>query len=95
MGKFTGINHLAMVTADMDKTVRFWRDLLGMRLVVGMGHPGYRHYFFEITDRDMIAFLNGPMSSPSPRRTMEPRSGVLLPLTTFPLGWRPGKNWGG
>lgn len=64
MGKFTGINHLAMVTADMDKTVRFWRDLLGMRLVVGMGHPGYRHYFFEITDRDMIAFFEWPHVQP-------------------------------
>lgn len=60
MAAFTGINHLAMVTADMDKTVRFWRDLLGMRLVVGLGHPGYRHYFFEITDKDMIAFFEWP-----------------------------------
>ena len=57
---FTGINHLAMVTADMDKTVHFWRDLLGMRLVVGMGHPGYRHYFFEITPKDCIAFFEWP-----------------------------------
>jgi catechol 2,3-dioxygenase-like lactoylglutathione lyase family enzyme len=57
---FTGINHLAMVTADMDKTVHFWRDLLGMRLVVGMGHPGYRHYFFEITPTDCIAFFEWP-----------------------------------
>ena len=64
MVKFTGINHLAMVTADMDRTVRFWRDLLGMRLVVGMGHPGYRHYFFEITDRDMIAFFEWPHVQP-------------------------------
>lgn len=57
MVKYTGINHLAMVTGDMDATVRFWRDLLGMRLVVGLGHPGYRHYFFEITGQDMIAFF--------------------------------------
>lgn len=60
MAAFTGINHLAMVTADMDQTVRFWRDLLGMRLVVGLGHPGYRHYFFEITPQDMIAFFEWP-----------------------------------
>ena len=57
---FTGINHLAMVTADMDATIRFWRDLLGMRLVAGLGRPGYRHYFFEITDHDMIAFFEWP-----------------------------------
>jgi catechol 2,3-dioxygenase-like lactoylglutathione lyase family enzyme len=61
---FTGINHLAMVTADMDATVRFWRDLLGMRLVVGLGHPGSRHYFFEIADQDMIAFFEWPGVEP-------------------------------
>ncbi|MGA8833101.1 MAG: VOC family protein, partial [Desulfomonilaceae bacterium] len=49
MIKFNGINHLAMVTSDMDKTIRYWRDLLGFRLVAGLGAPGYRHYFFEIS----------------------------------------------
>ena len=58
--KYTGINHLAMVTGDMDATIRFWRDLLGMRLVAGLGRPGYRHYFFEITEHDMIAFFEWP-----------------------------------
>ncbi len=57
MVKFTGINHLAMATGDMDATIRFWRDLLGMRLVAGLGRRGFRHYFFEITDHDMIAFF--------------------------------------
>lgn len=60
MARYTGINHLAMITADMDATIRFWRDLLGMRLVAGLGHPGYRHYFFSITDQDMIAFFEWP-----------------------------------
>ncbi|MBF8250957.1 MAG: Glyoxalase [Deltaproteobacteria bacterium] len=57
MIKFNGINHLAMATGDMDKTIRFWRDLLGMRLVAGLGQPGYRHYFFEISKTDLIAFF--------------------------------------
>jgi len=57
---YTGINHLAMATGDMDKTIRFWRDLLGMRLVAGLGHPGYRHYFFEISPQDLIAFFEWP-----------------------------------
>ena len=60
MIKFTGINHMAMVTADMDATIHFWRDLLGMRLVAGLGRPGYRHYFFEVTEHDMIAFFEWP-----------------------------------
>ena len=57
MIKFNGINHLAMATGDMDKTIRFWRDLLGMRLMAGLGQPGYRHYFFEISKTDLIAFF--------------------------------------
>jgi catechol 2,3-dioxygenase-like lactoylglutathione lyase family enzyme len=60
MIRYTGINHLAMVTNDMDRTIRFWRDLLGMRLVAGLGRAGYRHYFFEISEHDMIAFFEWP-----------------------------------
>jgi catechol 2,3-dioxygenase-like lactoylglutathione lyase family enzyme len=58
--RFNGINHLAMATADLDKTIRFWRDLLGIRLVAGLGKPGYRHYFFQISDHDLLAFFEWP-----------------------------------
>jgi len=58
--RYTGINHLAMATADIEVTIAFWRDLLGMRLVAGLGKPGYRHYFFEISPHDMIAFFEWP-----------------------------------
>ena len=64
MVRFNGVNHLAMVTGDMDKTIRFWRDLLGMRLVAGLGQPGYRHYFFQISDNDLIAFFEWPGVEP-------------------------------
>ncbi len=64
--RFTGINHLAMATGDMDATIRYWRDLLGMRLVAGLGHPGYRHYFFEISPTDTIAFFEWPGVTPGP-----------------------------
>ena len=57
MTKFNGVNHLAMATGDMDQTIRFWRDLLGMWLVTGLGQPGYRHYFFEISENDLLAFF--------------------------------------
>jgi len=60
MARYNGINHLAMVTADMDMTIRYWRDLLGMRLVAGLGQKNYRHYFFEISKKDMIAFFEWP-----------------------------------
>jgi catechol 2,3-dioxygenase-like lactoylglutathione lyase family enzyme len=60
MVKYTGINHLAMATVDMDSTIRFWRDFLGLRLVAGLGGDKYRHYFFEISEYDMIAFFEWP-----------------------------------
>ncbi len=65
MIKFNGVNHLAMATGDMDKTIRFWRDLLGMRLVAGLGSPGYRHYFFEISEQDLLAFFEWPGIKPA------------------------------
>jgi catechol 2,3-dioxygenase-like lactoylglutathione lyase family enzyme len=68
MTAYTGISHLAMVTGDMDRTIRFWRDLLGMRLVAGLGSKGYRHYFFEISDQDMIAFFEWPDVASMPEK---------------------------
>ena len=65
---YTGINHLAMATGDMDATIAFWRDLIGMRLVAGLGRPGYRHYFFEISPHDMIAFFEWPGVEPLPEK---------------------------
>ncbi|MFH1135982.1 MAG: VOC family protein [Pseudomonadota bacterium] len=64
MVKFKGINHLAMITGDMDRTIHFWRDLLGFRLVAGLGRPGYRHYFFEISENDLLAFFEWPDVKP-------------------------------
>lgn len=68
MIRFNGINHLAMATGDMDRTIRFWRDLLGMRLVAGLGRPGYRHYFFEISAHDTIAFFEWRGVEPVPEK---------------------------
>lgn len=61
---FNGVNHLAMATGDMDRTIRFWRDLLGMRLIAGFGQPGYRQYFFEISESCAIAFFEWPSVRP-------------------------------
>jgi len=68
MVRFNGVNHLAMATGDMDKTIRFWRDLLGMRLVAGLGRPGYRHYFFELSDKDLVAFFEWSGVKPMPEK---------------------------
>ena len=66
--EFNGVNHLAMATGDMDNTIRFWRDLLGMRLVAGLGEPGYRHYFFQLSDTDLVAFFEWPGVKPVPEK---------------------------
>ncbi len=68
MARYTGINHLAMATRDMSATIRFWRDLLGMRLIAGLGRPGYRHYFFEISKYDTITFFEWPEAEPLPEK---------------------------
>jgi catechol 2,3-dioxygenase-like lactoylglutathione lyase family enzyme len=61
---FKGINHMAMVTGDMEKTTIFYRDVLGMPLVSTIGNVSgrypYRHYFFEVGDGNTIAFFEWP-----------------------------------
>ncbi|HZR14883.1 MAG TPA: VOC family protein [Acidimicrobiia bacterium] len=52
-----GVNHLALVTNDMDATVRFYHGVLGARLVATIGHPQFRHYFFQIGSKNTIAFF--------------------------------------
>ncbi len=52
MVRYNGGNHLAMAAGDMNRIVHFWRDLLGMRLVAGLGRTGYRHYFFQMPETD-------------------------------------------
>ena len=68
MIKYTGVNHLALVTGNMDETIRFWRDLLGMRLVAGLGQPGFRHYFFQLSEYDLVAFFEWPGIQPMPEK---------------------------
>lgn len=51
---------MALVTKDMDATIRFWRDVLGMRLIVTLGRPGYRLYFFEVSQSNLISFFEWP-----------------------------------
>ncbi len=63
----TGINHLAFITGDMEKTIRFYRDLLDMELVAGIGHDKYRHYFFQFGD-NQIAFFEYEGARPMERK---------------------------
>jgi catechol 2,3-dioxygenase-like lactoylglutathione lyase family enzyme len=72
MTMFTGIHHLALITADLDGTVRFYRDLLGCPLVLAAAEDGFKHYGFQLTPVDNIAFFAYDDAQP----TRSKRAGV-------------------
>jgi catechol 2,3-dioxygenase-like lactoylglutathione lyase family enzyme len=55
--RWRGVHHLALITTDMDATVRFYAGVLGARLVATIGTPAFRHYFFEFGPASCIAFF--------------------------------------
>ncbi len=55
--EWLGVNHLALVTTDMDATVRFWHGVLGAELVATIATPAFRHYFFRIGAAQTVAFF--------------------------------------
>ena len=60
--ELSGINHLALSCADMDRTITFYRDVLGMPLVKTIDFPSGRgkHYFFDCGNGDCVAFFEFP-----------------------------------
>ena len=67
--EFLGVNHLALVSSDMQRTVDFYSGVLGMPLIKtidlprGMG----QHFFFDLGNGDSLAFFwfpNAPKSQP-------------------------------
>ena len=57
MPHWRGVNHLALITHDMDATVRFYHGVLGARLVAHLGNESFRHYFFELGAGNTVAFF--------------------------------------
>lgn len=55
-----GINHLALVTDDMDATTRFYAGVLAMPLVMTLMAGPMRHYFFEMAPGNTVAFFEVP-----------------------------------
>lgn len=56
-----GLNHLALVTSDMDRAVRFYSQTLGMKLVRAQRNdddPNSRHYFFDMGGGNLLAFFD-------------------------------------
>lgn len=87
--RWRGINHLALITADMDATVRFYHGVLGARLVATIGTDAFRHYFFELGPQQTIAFFEyrgvqlerweKPAGIPDPRATQFDHLSLNLP----------------
>jgi catechol 2,3-dioxygenase-like lactoylglutathione lyase family enzyme len=52
-----GVHHLALVTSDMDATMRFWHEVLRAEIVATMSTDDYRAYFFRIGESQTVAFI--------------------------------------
>jgi catechol 2,3-dioxygenase-like lactoylglutathione lyase family enzyme len=52
-----GLNHLALITNDMDATVRFWHGVMGAPLIATVGTDTFRHYFFGFGPQSSVAFF--------------------------------------
>ena len=63
----SGINHLALVCQDMERTVEFYSGVLGMPLIKTITLPqgwGY-HFFFGLGNGDALAFFWFPDAPPA------------------------------
>jgi len=61
-----GINHLALVSSDMERTVRFYEGVLGMPLVKTIELiGGGQHFFFDCGGGDCLAFFWFPDAPPA------------------------------
>ncbi|MDL4775438.1 VOC family protein [Actinomadura xylanilytica] len=79
-----GINHLALVSSDMSRTIDFYSGVLGMPLIKTLDLPGGlgQHFFFDCGGGDCVAFFWFPdapdgvpgISAPATR----PEQGGLL-----------------
>ncbi len=56
--EFRGINHLALVCKDMERTVAFYEGVLGMPLIKTLDiFGGGQHFFFDCGGGDSLAFF--------------------------------------
>src|SRR5580698_1912500 len=71
-----GVNHLALVCSDMKRTVEFYTEVLGMRLIKTLNLPGNsgQHFFFDMGGGNALAFFWFPDAP-------DPVPGVSAPVT--------------
>ena len=58
-----GLHHTALVSSDVERTVRFYQELLGFpltELIENRDYPGSSHFFFDIGNQNLLAFFDFP-----------------------------------
>lgn len=58
-----GIHHVALLSADVERTVRFYQDVLGFPLTEifeNRDYPGSNHFFFDLGNGNLLAFFDFP-----------------------------------
>ena len=57
--EFNGVHHMALVCKDMEKTVDFYTNVLGMKLVKAfdLGFGMGQHFFFDMGGDNLLAFF--------------------------------------
>jgi len=68
MVRVVGIHHLALVTGSLDRTLRFWRDLVGLQVRSRLGSPGYRQYFLAVGGQTLLSFFEWSGAEPVPEK---------------------------
>jgi len=62
-----GVHHVALICADVERTTRFYQDVLGFPLTTMFENrdlPGSTHFFFDIGHGNTIAFFDLPGVDP-------------------------------
>lgn len=58
-----GLHHTALISRDVERTVRFYQDVLGFpltELIENRDYPGSSHFFFDIGNGNLLAFFDFP-----------------------------------
>jgi catechol 2,3-dioxygenase-like lactoylglutathione lyase family enzyme len=58
-----GLHHTALISSDVERTIRFYQDVLGFpltELIENRDYPGSSHFFFDIGNGNLLAFFDFP-----------------------------------
>jgi catechol 2,3-dioxygenase-like lactoylglutathione lyase family enzyme len=58
-----GLHHTALISSDVERTVRFHQDVLGFpltELIENRDYPGSSHFFFDIGNGNLLAYFDFP-----------------------------------